>query len=144
MIRVLVSAIVGFGSGAVISGAVFAFIAVIGIVQRIAQKTGTVRQIMLYEEAIIVGGVFGTLTMIFDFNLRAGNIVAVILSFCIGVFFGVLAISLAEVLNVIPILSRRANIYKTIQLLILSIAIGKLLGSLLFFIIPGFFNPNNS
>ena len=139
IIKAFLSIALGFGSGAVISGAVFAFITVIGVVPRLAQKTGTKRYIRLYEEAIIVGGILGCIEGFFKFPLPTPRIIVMLLGFCTGVFYGCLAISLAEVLNVIPILTRRIKLGKGLFFFILAIALGKLTGSVLYFIIPGFF-----
>ena len=129
----------GFGSGAVISGAVFAFISVIGVVPRLAQKTGTKKYIRLYEEAIIFGGILGCVQGFFSFPIPLPGFFVVILGFCTGVFYGCLAVSLAEVLHVIPILTRRTKLGKGMFFFILAIALGKLSGSILYYVIPGFF-----
>lgn len=54
-----------------------------------------------------------------------------------GIFVGCLAVSLAEVIDVIPILSRRIGLKVGMRYFLLAIAIGKLVGSLIYFIIPG-------
>lgn len=138
-LKVMLLVLIGFGSGIVISGAVFAFIAIIGVVPRLAQKTKTEKFIMFYEEAIIWGGIFGTTTMVFDYYFPVGKIITVIVGVSIGIFYGVLAVSLAEVLDVVPILSRRGRIQTGIKYFILSIALGKMLGSVLYYFVPGFF-----
>ena len=56
-----------------------------------------------------------------------------------GIFVGVLAMALAEVLNVMPILMRRARLNKGITWFVVSFALGKLLGSLLYFLKDGFY-----
>lgn len=129
----------GFGSGIVIAGAVFAFIAIIGIVPRLAQKTKTENYIMLYEEAIILGGIFGTSTLVFDYYIPLTKPIASLIGGLIGVFYGVLAVSLAEVLDVVPILSRRGRIQQGLKYFICAIAFGKVLGSVLYYFVPGFF-----
>ena len=139
VIKILVLALMGFGSGAVISGAVFAFISVIGVVPRLAQKTGTKKFIPLYEEAIMFGGILGCVEGFFDFTLPLPKVIVVILGFCTGIFYGCLAVSLAEVLHVIPILTRRTKLGKGMFFFILAIALGKLTGSLIYYVIPGFF-----
>lgn len=139
LIKILVLIIIGFGSGVVISGAVFAFIAIIGIVPRLAQKTQTEKYIQFYEEAIIIGGIFGTSTIIFDYYFPVGKIIVIMLSLCVGIFYGCLAVSLAEILDVVPILARRGRIRQGIMYLITAIALGKMLGSILYYFIPGFF-----
>ena len=132
---------VGACSGALISGAVFAFIAIIGIVPRLAQKTSTQKYVELYEEAIIAGGIFGTLTLLLDFSINIGKPAIIFAGACIGVFYGCLAVSLAEVLDVIPITLRRFNIKLGLGAIMASLALGKMAGSLLYFLIPGFYEP---
>lgn len=138
-IKAALSIILGFGSGAVISGAVFAFITVVGVVPRLAQKTNTKRFLILYEEAIIFGGILGCVEGFFNFALPLPRFVVAALGFCTGVFYGCLAISLAEVLNVIPILTRRTKLGKGMFFFVLAIALGKLTGSLIYYIIPNFY-----
>ena len=138
-----VSVLLGFSSGLVVSSAVFAFITVVGIVPRLAQKTMTQRNIKIYETAIAAGGIFATVAGIVKFHLPIGTPAVVFLSICNGIFFGALAMSLAEVLNVIPILTRRGRIQRGMFFFVLAIALGKLVGSLLYFLVPGFFDPSN-
>jgi len=131
--------LLGFSSGLVTAGAVFAFITVIGVIPRLAQKTNTINNVKTYETAIMLGGILGTLTGVFQFHLPIGTIPVVILSLSTGIFFGCLAMALAEVLNVIPILMRRGRIERGMFFFVLAIAIGKSVGSLLYFLLSGFF-----
>lgn len=140
IIKIILCVSIAFGSGMVISGAVFAFIAVIGIVPRLAQKTKTQDKIKFYEEAIIWGGIIGTSSMLFDFYLPIGNVLVILYSACIGIFYGCLAVSLAEILNVIPILTRRIDIQDGLKYFIIAVAIGKLIGALLYSRISGFYS----
>ncbi len=130
----------GIGSGTVISAGVFALIATIGIVPRMAEKTGTVHKIPLYEDAITVGGILGTLAMFLNFSLPVGKTGAVIFGLCAGVFYGELAVSLAEVLNVFPIFMRRFRLKMGLAYFIPALAMGKCVGSLLYFLVTGFYS----
>ncbi|MCL2379015.1 MAG: stage V sporulation protein AB [Defluviitaleaceae bacterium] len=140
IVRHTASVTIGFASGLVIAGAVYAFLTIVGVVPRLAQKTRTTAQIKGYESALVLGGIFGTLTGIFRFYLPIGTVGTIAVSFANGIFFGCLAMSLAEVLNVIPIFSRRARIQRGMFFIVLAIAVGKLAGSLLYFLVPGFFD----
>ena len=51
-----------------------------------------------------------------------------------GIFVGCWAMALAEILNVFPIFVRRTKIVKAVPYLVLSIAIGKGIGSLIYFV----------
>lgn len=140
IIKTIICILLAFSSGLIISGAVFAFIAIIGIVPRLAQKTNTQKYIKLYEEAIIWGGIMGCLYMVFTIYIPIGKFLAVIYAFAIGIFFGCLAVSLAEILNVIPILTRRIKIASGLKYFIIAVALGKLIGALLYSRIPGFYS----
>jgi len=130
--------IVGFASGMVISGGIFAFIAGIGVVPRLAYKTKTVSNIRLYEDAIILGGIFGCLDMYLDYNMSFLKMLAPFIALATGVFVGCLAVSLAEVLDVMPIFMRRARLKEGLAIFVFSLALGKMIGSLMFFFIPNF------
>lgn len=130
---------IGFSSGAVIAGGVFALIAVIGIVPRMAQKTNTQKYAMLYEEAIIFGGLAGAVAQSFGLHIHTYWALSALLSFCGGIFFGCLAMSLAEALDAIPILTRRIRVQQGMFFFVLFFAMGKLMGSLLYFLVPGFY-----
>lgn len=141
IIRYAAAIIIGAGSGLLVAGAVFAFIAAIGMVSRLAQKTNTQDYVMFYEEALIFGGIFGACSEVFEYSLPFPVIIVIFLSLCTGVFYGVLAMSLAEVLDMIPILTRRGRLQKGMFYFIMAIALGKLFGSLLYGLVPGFFTP---
>ena len=131
----------GLASGAVVSGAVFAFIATIGIVPRMAALTKTARHVVIYEEAIIWGGILTVPTIIINYNLPQLPLLAIIVGLAAGVFVGVLAMSLAEVLGVIPILLRRIKVKQGLFYFVLAIALGKVVGSILYFVVSGFHTP---
>ena len=138
-LKAALSVLLGFSGGVVIAGAVFAFITMIGIVPRMAQKTRTQAYVKWYEMAIVAGGVFGTVMGLFQPRVPLGSLLVAIFSLCTGIFYGCLAMSLAEVLNVIPILSRRGHLQRGMFFFVLAIALGKMAGSLLYYLKPGFY-----
>ncbi|WP_352399286.1 stage V sporulation protein AB [Anaerotignum sp.] len=131
--------VIGLSTGVAIAAGIFAFIAAMGIVPRMAKRTKTEKYIMLYEDVILLGGVFGTTTMFVDYRLPRIPILAGGYALAIGVFVGVLAMALTEVLNVMPILLRRGRITKGLPWLLLCFALGKVLGSLVYFCVDGFY-----
>ncbi|MCL2217181.1 MAG: stage V sporulation protein AB [Defluviitaleaceae bacterium] len=143
ILRHAASIFVGFASGVIVAGAVFAFITAVGVVPRLAQKTKTNQHIRIYEMAIGLGGLLGVAAVTMQIYLPIGTPAVVILSLFVGIFLGCLAMSLAETLNVIPIFTRRARLQRGIFFLILAIAIGKMAGSLMYFLVPGFFDTGN-
>lgn len=129
----------GFASGVAVAAGVFAFIAAIGLIPRMAKRTQTQRWIPFYEDVIVLGGVFGTTALFVDYRLPAWKWLVGTFGFLTGVFVGVLAMALTEVLNVMPVMMRRARLTKGLQWIVTAFALGKIGGSLLYFLIEGFY-----
>lgn len=129
----------GFSSGILVSAGVFAFIVAIGIVPRLAKRTETQRFIPLYEDVITLGGLFGTTAMFIDYRLPPIPFLAAAYALLAGIFVGVLAVALAEVLNVMPVMLRRSRLTKGLPWLLLAFALGKTVGSLVYFLVDGFY-----
>lgn len=126
--------IIGLGSGASIAAGIFALISKIGVIPQIANKTKTAPYVRTYEMSILVGGVTGTLLTIFDFSFTLPIIFIALSGLCYGIFLGCLATALAESLNVTAIFTRRLKLHKGIPWIVLSMALGKTLGSLIYYI----------
>ena len=124
---------IGVSAGAIISGGLFDFIVMIGAVTRIIGKTHTSHRIRLYENVVILGGVFGCLVSLYNFQANLGAWLGIIYGLFSGIFLGCLIMSLTETLDGIPVLNRRFKLAVGLQYIILSLAIGKFTGALLFF-----------
>jgi len=133
--------LIGFCSGILVSGAVFAFITIVGVVPRLAQKTNSTRYIKAYETAIALGGIAGVAAGFFAPGVSWGHWLLPVVGLSAGIFYGCMAMSLAEVLNVIPILTRRVRLQRGMFFLVMAIALGKMAGALLYFLLPGFYTP---
>lgn len=139
MLKTLFLIFFGFSSGCMVAAGTFAFIAAIGIVPRMAKRTQTQRFIPLYEDAIVLGGVWGATAMFLHYHFPANPFLLGGYALCTGIFVGVLAMALTEVLNVLPILLRRSRLTKGLPWLILAFAFGKTVGSLLYFLVDRFY-----
>ena len=135
---VLIRITLGLGAGFVVSGGVVAFISIIGVIPLIAYRSKTMHAMMWYENAIILGSILGSIFSMWHFRLPNIPILIVILLFAFGMFIGALIIALAEVLDVLPIINRRIRLRKGITLIVFSLALGKLAGSLCYWIYPYF------
>ena len=147
-IREIPLAIFGFSFGIMVAGGVFTVLFVVGLIPRFAGKTDTARYEIFYEECIIAGSVIGCLFSVFEFPYLIGKylqklphtaylVITMALLILIGVlsgmFVGCLALAIAEMLDSIPILSRRIGFRHGLGVVTLAIAVGKLVGSLLYF-----------
>lgn len=137
-VKYIILILFGLGSGTVIAAGVFALISTLGIIPRMAEKTKTKDKIKFYESSITLGGIAGTLLMYKDVYIPLSPIIVAVYGLCAGIFFGELAVSLAEVLNVFPIFMRRNRLTIGLGIIVPSIALGKTVGSLVYFLISGF------
>lgn len=143
--------ILGTSYGLLAAAGVFTVLVAVGLVPRFAGKTHTAKKVILYEEMIIFGTVSGALVSIFPEyaqfaafwqqrlpqHMRLWNVLGTgaeaVFGLFSGMFIGCLALAIAEMLDSIPILSRRISFRHGMGLAILSMAAGKLCGSLLYF-----------
>ena len=69
MLKTIYLIFLGLASGCMVAAGTFAFIAAIGIVPRMAKRTETQRFIRIYEDAIVLGGIWGTTAMFIRYRL---------------------------------------------------------------------------
>lgn len=148
-------AVIGISGGILVSAGVFTVLLAVGLVPRFAGKTHTGAHIFLYEEMVVLGTLAGDFFSVFTdygyvgewiretllfgdatvriWKILSGFIVAAFGLFA-GIFVGCLALAIAEMLNSIPILTRRIGYRHGLGIMVLAVALGKLAGSLLYFV----------
>lgn len=122
-----------FSFGIVVAGGFLAFISLIGVVPRLAATTKTANHVVAYENSLIYGAVLGNLFSLYEWQVPLGSAALIVPGLFSGIFVGCLASALAEVVNVIPIFTRRIKLRKGIPYLVYALALGKGIGSLIQF-----------
>ena len=125
-----VFAVVGLCGGLLVAGGLFAFLALVGVITRLAAGTATAKCIMFYEDMALLGCTAGNLLFFYRFGLPLGNVFLAMYGVGAGVFTGCLAAALAEVVNMMPVLSERVSLKKGMTGIMTMFALGKLVGSL--------------
>ncbi|MDO5345034.1 MAG: stage V sporulation protein AB [Lachnospiraceae bacterium] len=125
--------LIGFSSGALVAGGVVALTIGLGIVERFVGISHTAKSARLYESMICLGGVDGCLVTVYLPYLFLGRTGLLVTGLFSGVFVGGWIMALAELLNVFPVFIRRLGLTKGKSYLVISLALGKVLGSLLEF-----------
>ena len=142
--------VVGLAGGLGVAGGVFTTLIAVGLIPRFAGKTHTAKHIFLYEEMVVCGTIFGGMISVFfpfldivDFACRVpflreaypyvGGLILVLFGLFAGIFVGCLALAIAEMLDSIPIFARRMKFRHGVGIVILCMAIGKTVGSLIYF-----------
>ena len=146
--------ICGMSFGLLSSAGVFTVLASVGLIPRFAGKMHVAKKVFALEEAVIFGTITGSLASVFgDYMnveewmtlyqpfggdteriwMRIAVIFLIVGGFFAGIFVGCLALAIAEMLDSIPIFSRRIAFRHGLGIAILAVALGKLVGSLLYF-----------
>ena len=126
-------ALVGFSGGFIVTGGVVALMVGLGIITRFIGISGTAKHIRGVEDAILLGAAVGTIVTVFSFQFPVGAWVLAVAGLFMGIFVGGWIMALAELLNVFPVFIRRLGLTKGKSFLIISLAAGKVAGSLLAF-----------
>ena len=87
----------------------------------------------------MTGGILGNISDLLEIPLGLGigavsQILLGLFGLSVGIFVGCLVMSLAETLKALPTISRRIRLAVGLQYVILAIALGKLAGSLVYFV----------
>ncbi|MFB5661582.1 stage V sporulation protein AB [Alteribacillus sp. HJP-4] len=129
-VEAFLAAFIGLSGGLATGSGLVAFLSVIGIIPRLAQLTKTYRAIPFYEAALIIGAVVGSVTTLHDVEMGYTPLLVIPIGLAAGIFIGMLAAALTELLNVFPILARRIRMERRISVLVMAIVLGKIVGSL--------------
>lgn len=122
--------IFGISSGIMVGSGVVAILILIGIIPRMSQITNTKEFSNWYEKILVIGTFLGSILSLHQIKLGFGSITAIIAGLFYGIFLGFLSSGLTEIMDYIPVVSRRLKVPATyLKYVIISLLIGKVLGS---------------
>lgn len=130
IIKYSIVMIIGLGGGLAVGSGLVAFLTVLGIIPRLTQLTKTKNYIRHYEWGVVIGAVTGSWCSLREPIFHLPSFLLIIVGIFSGVFIGLLAAALTEVLNVFPILAKRVGVAEKITYLLMAIVLGKISGSL--------------
>ena len=131
---------IGLSAGLGIAAGTFAFLFVIRVIPRMVQKAKIEHKIIYIENIVFRGIMFGTIMSLFSWKKKwlftlLGRSILTIAGLSAGIFVGCFAVALAEILDTFPIFFRRIQLKENLASgMIFLMAIGKMLGSLFFFL----------
>jgi stage V sporulation protein AB len=129
-IKVVGVIFIGLAGGLAVGSGFVAFLTVLGIIPRLTQLSKTMKMIRYYEWAVVLGALSGVMATLRDPILGISSLFLIPLGLTGGIFYGMLAGALTEVLNVFPVLAKRLGIDGKIIILIMAIVLGKIFGSI--------------
>src|SRR5699024_5068952 len=122
--------VIGLSGGLAVGVGYVAFLTVLGIIPRLIQLTKSGRFIKIYIACVIIGSLFGVHLSFTNTTWDQSNGLLFVWGFFHGIFVGMLAAALAEVLNVFPILAKRIGVEGKLMWLLMALMFGKIIGSL--------------
>lgn len=131
--RQILLGLIGFSAGVTVAGGLFSFIIGLGLVSDFADRTHTGAHVFLYEEFIALGGILGNIVYIYQIAIPHAGWLTGVFGLLSGIFVGCWSMALAEILNIFPIFIRRIKLLRGIPYIILSMAVGRGIGGLIFF-----------
>ncbi|RWR15024.1 stage V sporulation protein AB [Siminovitchia fortis] len=129
-IKAVASVFAGLSGGIAVGIGFVAFLTVLGVIPRITQLTKTGKYIRFYEWSVVISVVAASFADLNNFSFPVGACFLIPIGLASGIFIGMLAAALTEVLNVLPILSKRIGMEGLIISLLMALVIGKVAGSL--------------
>lgn len=133
-VRLIILALIGASAGLMVSAGLFALIVEIGILTDFADRTHTADKILLYEDCTVLGGIIGNILSIFQVKIIGLQFLLPVLGIFSGIFVGGWSMALAEIMNVFPVFIRRLKIVRYTTAFIVSIAVGRSLGALIYLV----------
>ena len=130
VLEYLLVAFIGLASGIVVSSAIFAFIVSLGAVNKTASIMGRADKIEWLEWMIIFGAIIFNIGYLFFEVMPGGYILIAVMGMYFGIFTGIMAMALAEVTRVLPILYMRIKLKKGLAYIAIATALGKIMGSI--------------
>lgn len=130
IVKLLFVMFVGLSAGLAVGSGYVAFLAVLGIIPRLMQLSKTMKMVISYEWAVILGTIAGAMGSLWNPDLFLPRLILVPIGAGCGIFVGMMAAALTEVLNVFPILAKRIGVEEKIVILMMAFVLGKIVGSL--------------
>lgn len=119
----------GFAGGIAVGAGVIALFIVLDMIPRLAQITRTFDKVHWYEGAMVSGSFIGTIADFWNWKIAGPWLFSGVIGLFNGIFIGMLAAALTEVLNVLPIIAKRLHMQRFLFGLLLAMVFGKVAGS---------------
>lgn len=124
---------VGLAGGFVVGGGLVALLVVLDIVPRLMRLCGLggrYASVWMFESAIVAGALVFTAADFEGWSTRLPPPATALVGFGFGMFVGMLAAALTEVLNVFPITAKRLRMEASVGHLLTAVVLGKVAGAL--------------
>jgi stage V sporulation protein AB len=126
----LLLGLIGLAGGFAVGSAFVALLIVLDLIPRLVQITKAYRRSSVFESGILMGALYWSCADLFNWSFKLPANFLLLPAIFQGLFVGMFAAALTEVLNVIPILSKRLKLRPYLFSLLIAMVLGKVTGSL--------------
>ncbi|MFA1822806.1 stage V sporulation protein AB [Virgibacillus oceani] len=130
LISNFIQLIIGISGGLAVGAGFVAFLTVLGIIPRLIQLSKTEKYINVYISCVIIGSLVGTFFSFTSITWSQPVFLLLFWGLLHGIFNGMLAAALTEILNVFPIIYKRLGVDRHLMWLFMAVVLGKIAGSL--------------
>ncbi len=132
-IKCLLYVLFGLSAGFITACGYFALFSFVGVLTRFIQFSRTSKHIYFYEGVIITGVTIGNIICIYEPFVYIPSVLWIIFAAGSGIFTGCFIVSLTEAVKGVPVFTRRTRLKKGLAFLVLTLAVGKGVGSMFYF-----------
>ncbi|MCQ6558094.1 stage V sporulation protein AB [Paenibacillus mendelii] len=123
--------VLGLAGGIAVGSGLVSLLIVLDLIPRLAQMGQAYRKSAWFETAVVLGAVFWSLADFMNWSVSLPHIVTLLfIGLLDGIFVGMLAAALTEVMNVLPILAKRLRLQAFLASFVMAMVLGKVAGSL--------------
>lgn len=139
MTKIILTILIGLAGGLAIGASITAFFVVLGVTARIIRWSKKEEYLIFFQISLVLGSLLSCLVYFFDFTVKYLEFFTIPLGILMGIFIGIIISALTETLDIISVAANKLSITKWIYLIVVIILLGKIIGSLIYFLVPGFF-----
>lgn len=126
-------ALLGLAGGLAVGSGLVSLLIVLDLIPRLAQVASAYRKSFWFETAVLSGALYWSVADMMDWRVSLpipAFLLLIPVGLLSGIFVGMLAAALTEVMNVLPILARRLHLHDHMVSLVMAMVLGKIIGSL--------------
>lgn len=134
----ILSMLMGIVAGLVTGTGLFAFLAALGVFSKMQRAAGSKHMVNAYVCVTLAGIILGLLSDMFMVEASLPAWLTMFFGFFGGAFVGIIIISLAEVLNILPLLYKAMPNKQLFTAAVVVFGIGKMVGAFIEALAPQF------
>lgn len=137
---IVLAGLMGMAEGVAVGAALAALVVLLAVAIRLAVVTGTEAWVTGYQWALVFGALTAAAYEVWPYSLHGPVVLAVLAGLGMGTFIGLVVAGLAETVGSLVLAGHRLGLRRALPFLVAALVLGKALGAVLWFSVPGLFS----